>query len=82
MSIFLKVLAIFVPVNALRKIFLNSLIGFKSVQYETLAKAITENVSKVAITFILMILISILPIRALRKNLRMDPWWQRIQPYR
>src|SRR3989344_4721235 len=56
LSILLKVLAIFVPINALRKIFLNSLIGFKRVEYETLAKAITENLSKVMITALLLIL--------------------------
>lgn len=56
LGILLKILAVFAPINALRKIFLNSLIGFKKPQYETIAKAITENLSKVIITAILILL--------------------------
>lgn len=55
LGLLLKILAFFIPINAIRKIFLNSLIGFKLVKYETLAKAITENLSKLIITALLIL---------------------------
>ncbi len=54
--VIIQMMALFAPVNTARKVFLNSLIGLKRVDLETVAKAIAENFLKLLLSGILVYL--------------------------
>lgn len=56
LSILLKILAVVIPLDNIRKVFLSSLRAFKRVDYEVYSKNIAENVTKTVLTLVLVIL--------------------------
>jgi len=56
LTILLKILAIAVPLDVIRTIFLSTMTGFQKIKYTVYSREILENVSKLILTIILLIL--------------------------
>jgi len=56
LSILLKIIAVVIPVDIVRNTIISIIRAYKQIKYETIAKAIIENIFKVALTIILLYL--------------------------